>query len=588
MLTSVRILPVQRALRHSQRLRSSNPALLSTTTPTYASSSSETPARESPHERILGALQQARHTEEARPDRNRYRIRSLNKAIREIEYLDHQLVTEKDVEQLKGVSQGLKKALGKFVKMQNPLSGYLDLARLEDDEPETDATSNGKDKSKDLPILKLETPSQRARNQERARAVGDLQSVPGLGITTAKQLVHLGVESVQQLRDILLKEESNKHDKPTSAYPSLDPSIFPLSSHMTKAQLVNLKYLPHLIQPVTRDEISRVLTLLRSILPSHFQIVPVGAYRRGFPISQRIDVCLFHPLFHPEAKDVPVPSSRPSIISYAPNNHRLSLEQPERRGRVDLAFRSYTFSSRDKSMFHNTVIPSLKSGGLVAQGDMAELSVGQWKWSGIVRVPEWKHSEEVDNIDQDNIIGELRSGVKGETESQMELESLRSRLRALRGNTGTFRKLDLSIAPMHSRATAILCLTGDAEFVRDMKSRAKRMGMVLNEFGLWTYEEDPVKEEGEEGEENENQEKQDTSKFLSRRGPGRPKLKEDQGRWTLIPTPTEESLFASLGLDYVPPEKRNYSFLLSKFHKVGGKLRRGGEEGAGMGVVLKS
>ncbi|KAJ3996681.1 hypothetical protein F5050DRAFT_58600 [Lentinula boryana] len=562
-------------------------ASLSTRSTTDASSSSRDAGANRPNGRILAALHQARTAEENRPDRNRYRIRALNKAIQEIGYLEYSLVDVKDMEELKGISPGLRRALGKLVRMQNPLIGYLDFVELED-ESNMDTNANGKGRSKDDATIRAETKSQRARDKERARIAGELQSVPGLGLTTAKELVSLGVESVQQLRESIF-EDSKNHNKPGSAQLSLN-----FSSHLTQMQLTNLKYLPHLIQPVTRDEVSRILTLLRAVLPSHFQIIPTGAYRRGFPISQRIDVCLFHPLFHPEVKDVPVPSA-PSVSFH----DFLTFENLERRGRVDLAFRSqFTRSSvKNSSIFLNEVIPALKAGGLVAQDGLAELSVGQWKWSGIVRVPELKHTEEADTPNDNNTLDKSPFGSSGNLESQVELESLKSRLRALRTNTGTFRKLDLSIAPLHSRATALLFLTGDVEFVRDMRMRARRMGMVLNEFGLWTwdgYEEEGGKtEEGRQDGGNEEQEEQENDNSQIKRGPGRPRLSpkpHDLGRsnWTLIPTPNEQSLFASLGLDYIPPEKRNYSFLLSKYHKVGGKQRRGGEEGAGVGVVLKS
>ncbi|KAJ3799831.1 hypothetical protein GGU11DRAFT_468487 [Lentinula aff. detonsa] len=562
-------------------------ASFSTRSTTDASSSSQDAGGKRPNGRILAALHQARTAEEARPDRNRYRIRALNKAIQEIGYLEYSLVDVKDMKELKGISPGLKRALEKLVRMQNPLIGYLDFVELED-ESNMDTNANGKGKSKDEATIRVETKSQRARDKERARIAGELQSVPGLGLTTAKELISLGVESVQQLRDSIF-EDSKNHNKPGSA------QLFTnLSSHLTKMQLTNLKYLPHIIQPVTRDEISRVLTLLRAVLPSHFQIVPTGAYRRGFPISQRIDVCLFHPLFHPEVKDVPVP--RAPSVSF---DDFLTFENLERRGRVDLAFRSqFTRSSvKHSSVFLNEVIPALKAGGLVAQEGLAELSVGQWKWSGIVRVPELKQTEEGDTPNDNNTLEKSPSGSRGNSESQVELESLKSRLRALRTNTGTFRKLDLSIAPLHSRATALLFLTGDVEFVRDMRMRARRMGMVLNEFGLWAWdgneEEGSKKEEGRQDGGDEEQEEQENGNPQSKRGVGRPRHSpqphaQGKGNWTLISNPDEQSLFASLGLDYIPPEKRNYSFLLSKYHKVSGKQRRGGEEGAGVGVVLKS
>ncbi|KAJ3934269.1 MAG: hypothetical protein NXY57DRAFT_959165 [Lentinula lateritia] len=437
-----------------------------------------------------------------RVDRDRYRIRALNKAIKEVGYLGREMGDETDVEGLKGIGEEMRRELRGVVR------GIV--------------RGDG---------MAKEGEGRRVRDQARMRMVNELLGVPGLGLTTAKELVERGVRSIDQLRGYMeLEATSTRHP------------LYPLSSHLTKTQLTNLRYLSHILHPATRAEITRVVVLLKSLLPSQYKVECVGAYRRGFPISQRIDVCLFHPLFHPLVKDVPRPGEgvvrgRPrgteseeggdylrnvSLKTPLIRKHTTTTTKPDRRGRVELAFRSPVVipsAVRSTSMFLNQVVPALKAGGLVPQG---EGSVGQWKWTGVVRIP-------------------------GES------ESLRSRLLALRtphNPQNVFRKLDLSIAPMPSKATALLFLTGDVEFVRDMRMRADRMGFVLNEFGLWTW--------------------------------------NDLDSWSLVPTPTEHDLFAALGIEYIPPEKRNYSFLLSKWSKATGRLRRGGEEGAGVGVVLKS
>ncbi|KAJ4482371.1 hypothetical protein J3R30DRAFT_3458675 [Lentinula aciculospora] len=632
MLKAVRVLRAERRIRRSLLLQNasvSSLSSLSSSPSSYLTSSSSTTqsTNKNPNERILAALDQARTTEYNRPDRNRYRIRALNKAIQEIGYLDEdlnskeevkKLILEDDVENLKGISPALKKALAglvKMVRMQemqkmwDPLSELIEGGWGESlsGTNEIEKTQSALDNDASI-FMNPKTQTRRAKDEARSRMVHDLLSVPGLGSTTARHLVSLGVESVQQLRELLDREmmKSKGRLSSSSSSPSLSSSLYPISKHLTPLQQTNLKYLPHVIQPVTRDEIKRVYTLLKSLLPSHFQIECVGAYRRGFPISQRIDICLFHPLFHPEVKDVPTPhpssasafDSSSSIDADSNSDYLTNLSlniplprkpsvystqkhssKPDRRGRVDLAFRSPSTltSVKRNSMFLNQVVPALKAGGLVALGDLAEISVGQWKWTGIVRVPQAKDA----NSSEEEQSVEVSREDKEEVEKP--LESLGSRLRSLRSESGIFRKLDLSIAPLPSRATALLFLTGDVEFVRDMRMRANRMGLLLNEFGLWRWEK-------EEEEEEEIVKTDDETPPARRPSPGRPRLpyKAPQGKYSLLPTPTEYSLFASLGLDYIPPEKRNYSFLLSKYSKKSGRLRRGGEESAGMGVVLRS
>ncbi|KAJ3812634.1 hypothetical protein F5876DRAFT_63804 [Lentinula aff. lateritia] len=452
------------------------------------------------NERIIPRTQEMQ-----RVDRDRYRIRALNKAIKEVGYFGREMRDEGDVEELRGVGAEMKRELKGVVRGVGREEG-----------------------------LGEQGEKRRAEDQARMRSVQELLGVPGLGLTTAKELVRLGVTSVEQLQHYL------ELDATAQPHP-----LHPLSAHLTKTQVTNLRYLGHILQPATRSEIGRVHGVLTGLLPAQYEVECVGAYRRGFPIAQRIDVCLFHPLFHASVRDVPTPGvglrprearaeagdylSQVSLKTPILRKYTSARSRPDRRGRVEMAFRTagvVPSGVRSRSMFLNQVVPALKAGGLVpvgyGEGEIGggEMSVGQWKWSGVVRVPK-------------------------------EKESLRARLLALRGSdsSNVFRRLDLSIAPVPSKATALLFLTGDVEFVRDMRMRADRMGMVLTEFGLWTW---------------------------------------DEHSWSLVPTPTEHSLFAALGMEYIPPEKRNYSFLLSRWSKVTGKSRRGGEEGAGVGVVLKS
>lgn len=85
---------------------------------------------------------------------------------------------------------------------------------------------------------------------------------------------------------------------------------------------------------------------------------------------------------------------------------------------------------------------------------------------------------------------------------------------------------------MKSEGAARLALTGDAEFVRDMRVRAERLGMRLNEFGLWKWN-PPDESPNEQG----------------------------SGFWELIRATTEEEILNMLGLEFIEPSKRNFAFL---------------------------
>ena len=81
-------------------------------------------------------------------------------------------------------------------------------------------------------------------------------------------------------------------------------------------------------------------------------------------------------------------------------------------------------------------------------------------------------------------------------------------------------------------------LTGDAEFNRHLRGKAIRLGMRLNEFGLWK------RPDGWKPSEKTNT--------------------KDDAEWELIPTTSEEDVFKEIGEGWVEPEKRNFSNLLGK------------------------
>ena len=91
-----------------------------------------------------------------------------------------------------------------------------------------------------------------------------------------------------------------------------------------------------------------------------------------------------------------------------------------------------------------------------------------------------------------------------------------------------YRRLDLKTCLPDEFAYALLSFTGSAYFNRSLRSLVKTMGYSLSEHGL-------------------------TAAVADRPpGPLRP-----IDFLNLVPATTEQDIFAALGLDWVPPEKRS-------------------------------
>jgi DNA polymerase beta len=92
--------------------------------------------------------------------------------------------------------------------------------------------------------------------------------------------------------------------------------------------------------------------------------------------------------------------------------------------------------------------------------------------------------------------------------------------------------------PSASRGAALVGLTGDAEFNRHLRAKANKLGMRLNEFGLWK--------------------RPDGWKLSDKTDT------KDDDEWVLIPTTSEEDIFNEIGEGWIEPEKRNFNNLLGR------------------------
>jgi len=89
---------------------------------------------------------------------------------------------------------------------------------------------------------------------------------------------------------------------------------------------------------------------------------------------------------------------------------------------------------------------------------------------------------------------------------------------------------------MASQGAALIASTGDAEFNLYLRGKAVRLGMKLNELGLWKR---PL----------------GWGPLQSAEGKG------NDENWELVPTETEEAVFEKLKEGWVDPEKRNFNNL---------------------------
>ncbi|RDB14743.1 putative DNA polymerase family X [Hypsizygus marmoreus] len=116
------------------------------------------------------------------------------------------------------------------------------------------------------------------------------------------------------------------------------------------------------------------------------------------------------------------------------------------------------------------------------------------------------------------------------------------RTTGIAAGTGDYRRLYLNFAPIKSRGAALIAHTGDNSMKRHLKLKAKSQGLYLDELGLWKWHPDSI--EGD----NVGEATPDEA--------GKP-----AGFWQLLTGTTEEAIFEQLGMEYIPPERRNMAFV---------------------------
>ena len=222
------------------------------------------------------------------------------------------------------------------------------------------------------------------------------------------------------------------------------------------------------------------------------------------------------------------------------------------------------------------VVRPLEDSGLLA----ATLSAGPRKWQGVAILPARKDGHIKGKGKQMAEDGEVNGSEGFELDDGNKWQNTGQRLRDIRANRGTYRRLDLkfvflpfhvflgladrmshSLAPMGSRGAALLALSGDVDFVRTCRINATKLGMHLNEFGLWRWNESlsppPLSVPNRRNTKHAKEKAKRDREEAERRG-------NMKGWWELVQGESEEGILRSLGRGGVPPEKRNYRFLTSR------------------------
>jgi len=128
--------------------------------------------------------------------------------------------------------------------------------------------------------------------------------------------------------------------------------------------------------------------------------------------------------------------------------------------------------------------------------------------------------------------------------------------RQIRSLLSDAHETEYSLAPLKSRGAAQIVLTGDEEFVRIARLAAARLGMYLDEYGLWRWHssEEAVLESQSQFE-FQSQSDADTN---AQQGP------QNGGYWELVEGESEDRILGEIELGAIAPHRRNFRFLASK------------------------
>ncbi|KAJ6585344.1 hypothetical protein B0H19DRAFT_1109284 [Mycena capillaripes] len=326
--------------------------------------------------------------------------------------------------------------------------------------------------------------------KEDRLARAELEQISGIGPIKARQLVAAGCRTLEQLRTTpeYLAMLSNPQRVGATYFHHIEERVSRVEAETVAVSTVPGGRASELI--ITAMRTGRLIPEVRSyywgkLVSSSTHLTRVSFYlilsRRGAPNSSDIDLLILHP----DHVHVPFPTVLPGNIKPPPGTRK-------RKGGT----------RPPPSLLQLDVIAILESRGIIA----ATLSSGELKWQGMVLLP-----------DPD-------AAIKDD-----QLAERKRRMDAIDNGEGVYRRMDISLVAQKSRGAALVSLTGDTDFICDTRIRAHKVGMLLNEYGLWRW--------------NENEEE------------------PHEGFWELVRAETEEEVLREVGMEYVEPTKRNFAAL---------------------------
>lgn len=326
------------------------------------------------------------------------------------------------------------------------------------------------------------------------------------------------------------------YDAGCTSIPELTrPEFFKL---LSPSQKVGARFAKHLDQAVSPSQAQTVkvgcpaclfsprhdFRPLGIRLPEHILQVRGAPDRRS--VRRRIRVASIVS-FHALTSRRDVSSSHVNLIVLHPFEPQMSAPEgsldretkprppkPTRLYTMGQLFVNLTQSAQHTSLYADVVSP-LESRGLVT----ATIAGGPQRWRGVVRIPLLMANGDLEDRDE--------------------------RIRQIEKTEGRYTMLDIlcvcisrsrwcsplihpsgSFVPRRCKGAALVTLTGDSDFVTDILGRAHRLGLCLNEYGLWKW--------------------------------------HDEGFWEFMHGDEEEAIFRDVDMDFVVPERRNFGYLRRK------------------------
>ncbi|KAI0301229.1 hypothetical protein B0F90DRAFT_1628793, partial [Multifurca ochricompacta] len=353
--------------------------------------------------------------------------------------------------------------------------------------------------------------------KQRLLAIETFEKIPGIGQRTATNLVNEGAVSVSDLN--------------LPKYAAL----------LKPTQKVGVLYGEHITKPFPVQKPRKLqCSFIRDHISCNFEVHLTGAYRRESTELPEVTILLHHHL------QIHVPTPSPPSPSTTATTTKVHAKV-RTRGKQHVPFLQVNTSAaqRRASPLLQDVIRPLEAAGLLA----APLApAGPRKWRGVALLPLRAHSA---------------------------WQEVGDRMRDLRAGRGKYIRLNLSLAPLKSRGAAQIILTGDEEFVRIARLAAARLGMHLDEYGLWrwhTSEEAALESQTSTSTPTptSSPSSPSTSSLSSGSGFGLPSSSSTTdttaptGYWELVEGESEDRILDELELGPIAPHRRNFRFLTSK------------------------